>query len=157
MSLLPLNPDDDLAPSIQGREEVRLQIADIERAMLQMPQAELSVRHYFAHGLYAREITIPAGTLLTGAVHLAEHLNIISHGDISVVTEFGSNRITAPATLVSPPGTKRIGYAHTETIWTTVHANPDDCQDVPMLEARLVVPNHEALTAEQIALLAGGS
>lgn len=157
MNPLPLNPSDDLAPSIQGREAVRLQIADIERAMLQLPQAELPVRHYFANGLYAREITIPAGTLLTGAVHLSEHLNIISQGSISVATEFGSDRITAPATLVSPPGTKRLGYAHTETIWTTVHANPDDCQDIPLLEARLVVPNHEALTAEQIALLAGGS
>lgn len=97
-------------------------------------------RHYFAEGLYARELTIPAGTILTGKVHRAEHINVLSKGCITVWTEDGMKTLCAPATIVSRPGTKRIGLAHTETVWTTFHVNPTDRQDPEELEQLLVEP-----------------
>lgn len=106
--------------------------------MLDMPQVEIPPRHYFAQGLYAREITIPAGTVLTGKVHAAEHLNIISQGDITVWTEDGMKRLQAPFCLVSRPGTKRVGFAHTDTVWTTIHATTET--DLAALERELIVP-----------------
>ena len=107
--------------NLPGRT-IREKIARLETAMMQFEQVDIPPIHYFAKGLYAREIFIPAGTLLTGKIHKREHLNIISQGDISVMTEEGVKRISAPFAMVSKPGIKRVGYAHEDTVWTTIHA-----------------------------------
>lgn len=122
----------------------RDRIQAFENALMGMPQVELNVKHYFADGLYAREMFIPKGTMLTGALHLFEHINVCSQGDISVYTEEGVKRVVAPATLVCPPGSKRIGYAHEDTIWTTFHATT--AKTVEEAEATLVMANHDGLT-----------
>lgn len=120
--------------------QIRERLDALEAQMRTYPQVDIPPRHYFAKGLYAREITIPRGTLLTGKIHTTQHINIISRGDITVLTEQGPKRVTAPCTLISPPGTKRLGYAHEETVWTTIHANPDDLTDPDVLESILITP-----------------
>ena len=128
------------SPALERRDRIQA----FENALMGMPQVELKVTHYFADGLYAREMFIPKGTMLTGALHLFEHINVCSQGDISVYTEGGVKRIQAPATLVCPPGSKRIGYAHEDTIWTTFHATT--AKTVEEAEATLVLANHDGLT-----------
>jgi hypothetical protein len=119
----------------------------IEAEMLRAPQVPIEPTHFFAEGVYAREIVIPAGTLLSGKIHRTQHLNIISKGEISVFTEGeGVKRIVAPHSFVATPGTRRLGFAHTECVWTTVHSNPDDDRDLAALEARLIEP-HDAVEA----------
>jgi hypothetical protein len=124
---------------------VREKILILESEMKKYPQVEITPVHYFAKGLYAREIFIPKGTLLTGKIHRTEHLNIISKGEISVVTETGTKRIKAPFTMVSRPGTKRVGFAHEDTVWTTVHATEET--DMKKIEADLIAPTFEELKA----------
>jgi hypothetical protein len=102
------------------RDQLRARVLDIEAQMLELPQLELLTIHHFAPGIYARELHIPAGTTLTGAIHKFENMNILSAGDITVVTESGPVRLQAPCTIVSPPGTKRIAFAHTDTVWITL-------------------------------------
>lgn len=106
---------------------------------------EKLTRHWFAPGIYAREMTIPAGTCLTGKIHRGAHLNIISAGRIAVLTEHGIKEIVAPCTLVSDAGIKRVGYALEDTVWTCIHANPDNCTDMELLEARYIAPSFDAL------------
>lgn len=125
---------------IEQSRTIREKLDALEAEMKKYKQVEMPPRHYFAKGLYAREITIPAGTLLTGKIHTTQHINIISKGDISVLTEHGPKRVQAPCTLISPPGTKRAGYAHTDTVWTTIHANPTDETDPDVLESILITP-----------------
>ena len=112
------------------RDKVNL----IEGEMLKCEQREIPIKHYFSPGVYAREITIPADTLLTGRVHKYAQLNILSGGEISVLTEEGIVRVKAPFTVVSPPGTKRIAYAHTECTWTTIlhteETDPDKIEEL---------------------------
>ena len=96
-------------------------IISLEHEIEQIPQAHCPVRHYLAGGLYAREMTIPAGIVLTGAVHKHEHLCTISQGRIIVSTDDGMKEMSAPCTLVSKPGAKRVGYALETTVWTTYH------------------------------------
>lgn len=118
----------------------RDQIERLEGAMLAVEgQAgvELDTWHHFADGLVARTILIPAGTVLTGAAHKAEHLNIAA-GDITVWTEAGMRRLTGYHVLPSLPAAKRVGIAHADTYWTTVHLNPDNERDVAALEDALV-------------------
>lgn len=100
---------------------IRDKVFIAEEYMKAQPQVKIAVKHHFSYGVYAREITIPAGTLLTGEIHKFENLNILSKGEMSVLTESGMQKVSAPFTVVSPAGTKRIAYTHTECIWTTIH------------------------------------
>lgn len=135
-----IDPSDSIlveqAPATLPAVPTRAQIEALEGHMRREAQIDIPTRHYFAHGIYAREITIPAGVLLTGKVHRTEHLNILSAGEITVWTEDGMKRLRAPATIVSRPGTKRVGYAHTECVWTTIHGTHE--RDLDRLEAELI-------------------
>lgn len=102
---------------------------------------EIPVRHYFSNGVYAREITIPKGTVLTGKIHKYANLNIMSKGEMSVLTEDGVVRVKAPFTIVSPPGTKRIAYAHEETVWTTIHGTEET--SLERIEAHFIAQNED--------------
>lgn len=109
-----------------GRKKaMRAKVLHLERKIAEQPQVDCPVKHYFAPGIYAREMTIPAGVVLTGAVHKTEHLCIISKGRISVSTDEGVREFAAPCTFVSKAGAKRAGYAHEETVWTTIHATDE--------------------------------
>jgi len=119
------------------REKIML----LEAELLQHEQVALETSHTFCDGLYARQIEIPAGTVLTGKIHLREHLNFILKGEIAVFTEHGEQRIKAPAMIVSQPGTKRAGYAVEDTTWCTVHASVS--KDVAAVEEELVTNNYE--------------
>ena len=124
----------------------REQIERLEAAMMTMPQLEIQTTHYFANGLYAREVLIPAGCLLTGKIHKSEHLNIVSAGRIVVWTEDGMAEISAPYTMVSRPGTKRVGMALEDTVWTTIHATEITATEITpevlvALEAELIEPS----------------
>ena len=115
---------------------IREKIETLEKEMFKAPQLQIGTAHHFAKGLYAREIFIPKGTLLTGKIHKHEHLNIISKGEITVLTENGLKKIKAPFTMVSLPGTKRVGFAHEDTVWTTIHASNET--DLGKLEQELI-------------------
>jgi hypothetical protein len=130
-------------------ETLRDKIDQLEALMRREPQVEIEPVHHFAHGLYAREITIRAGTLLTGKIHRTEHLNVISQGRIIVWTEDGMREVSAPFTMVSRPGTKRVGYALEDTVWTTIHATAET--DLVKLEAELIAPTRAALDEKEEA------
>ena len=91
----------------------------LEDEILKAPQVDLETLHCLSGGMYARTITIKEGTVLTGATHKTDHVNIVS-GDISVTTDEGVKRFTGYHVLPTKAGSKRAGYAHTDTMWTTV-------------------------------------
>lgn len=130
-------------PALLPNVPTRAEIEHLEDAIVasSYPMLQCETRHYFADGLYAREITIPAGALLTGKVHLFEHINVVSKGAIEVWTEDGMKTLRAPFTFVSRPGTKRVGRALDETVWTTFHAHPAAAgRDPEEMENLLVEP-----------------
>lgn len=133
---LDLEPEPDITvvdlPNIPSLQTIQ----QFEAALLQQPQIDIETTHHFAEGLYGREILIPKGVVLTGKIHKGEHLNFLMKGDITVWTEQGMKRLTAPAVIVSKPGTKRVGYAHEDSIWVTVHASTET--DLERLEAELI-------------------
>jgi hypothetical protein len=90
------------------------------------PEQEMPVTHTFTPGMYIRQIFIPARTILTSRIHLTEHPFVISKGDISVWTAAtGTQRFKAPYSGVTKPGTRRLLFAHDDTIWTTFHATDE--------------------------------
>jgi hypothetical protein len=139
----------------QGGLSVRTRIENLEAEMLKHEQVECPLEHHFAPGLYARQIFIPKGTLLTGKVHKDDDISVLLQGDISVLTPEGMKRMRGPCTFVSKAGVKKLGYAHEDTWWTTIHANRTDESDIDKLEAILVTNDREdsCLTLEEIGVL----
>ncbi len=100
----------------------RERVERLEEAIaLFLPRGDYRIANYFAPGLYAREMTIPAGAFATGAVHKTEHLSVLSAGRVIVITEDAELVITAPYTFVAKAGTKRAVFALETTVWTTFH------------------------------------
>lgn len=131
--------------------QLQSQLMAMDAFMLAQPQVDIPVRHHFAPGVYAREMTAPAGVIVSGKVHKTEHLNILSKGEISVLTENGVKRLKAPHTFISKPGTKRIGYVHEELVWTTIHNTHET--DVAKIEQDLVQDDFESIGADTVALI----
>lgn len=112
---------------------MRAKVEALERSMYSMEQAECPVRHYFAPGMYAREITIPKGVTLVGAIHKTENLCILSKGKLQLVTDVGTVIIEAPATLICKAGAKNAAYAIEESVWTNFLPNPENETDTDKL------------------------
>lgn len=108
-------------------------VADVERLeqlVLSVPQVDLRTEHSLSGGVYARTIYIPAGTVLTGATHKKDHINIV-FGDITVTTDNGPVRLTGHNVLPTKAGSKRAGFAHADTVWTTIcHTNLTDIEAI---------------------------
>lgn len=130
----------DIAPSLGNavvgptpytRSELRERILDLQEAATAGAangeietcdlDTALPVRHIFAPGAYAREMSLPAGYWAIGKIHKHAHLSFITKGRIAVLTEDGPVVYTAPYTFVSTPLTKRVVLSLEDTIWTTVH------------------------------------
>lgn len=103
-----------LVPPVMMRKKVER----LEDVMCNMPQVDCPVRHYFAPGMYAREITIPKGTVLTGAIHKTENLVVLSKGTLRLVTDTGTVDITAPHAMTCQPGAKNAALALEDAVWT---------------------------------------
>ena len=128
-------------------------LSTLESLIQTLPRAEMPLVHRFTPWLYAREITMPAGTLLTSHIHNTEHPFVISKGDISVWTkQTGIVRYKAPYTGVTTPGTRRLLFAHEDTVWTTFHVtdkvNPEEIVKSVTLEHP---PFEEPTEAEKMA------
>ncbi len=128
--------------------ERRASILDLESQMAEMPQIEIEVRHYFAHGTYTREAFLPAGTILTGKIHRHSCINIISKGRIRVATEEGSSEIQAPYTFVSGPGIKKAGLVLEDTVWLNVLPWDGVVTDIEALVDQATIPTYELLDQE---------
>ena len=129
---------------------------ELEDEMMKQPhlKVEIPVRHYFANGLYAREITIPADVMAVGKIHKTQHINVLSSGAVTMLTENGPLYVEAPYTWVVEPGKKAAAYAHEETVWTSFCVNPTNERDLVKLEEALIEkPIVEQLEGESWPLL----
>lgn len=115
----------------------RTAIMALQMQMLQLPQSEFETRHTLANGAYVREVTLPAGCIVIGEIHRHEHINMLIKGEITVVTEEGMKRLIGPCTFVSPSGTKKAAYTHTEVIWANVHATQST--DIEEIKREMII------------------
>jgi hypothetical protein len=113
-------------------------IMQFERFLRTLPQIEIPVEHFFAPGVYVRQIRIPAGAFLTGSVYKEPHIHTILQGRMEVATENGVVQVKGPYTFVALPGFKRAGYAYEDTIWQAAFSNPDNETDPEIIMARFI-------------------
>lgn len=125
-----------IVPPSDDPLEVRDWITALTKYIQSLPgevQIDMPVKHTFLQGMYMRELFIPKGTVLVGKIHKMECMNIVSKGDISVITETGSARVKAGYSVVTPAGMQKVGVAHEDTIFVNVfrtdETNPDTIED----------------------------
>lgn len=119
------------------------QILEIEATCKKQEQVDVLVEHFFANGVYARQMYLPAGVLAVGKIHKFENICVVSKGVVRVTTDEGFDVITAPATFVGKAGVKRVLLALEDTIWTTFHTSIDD--DLEKIEQHHIAPSYEEL------------
>ena len=127
----------------------------LEEALRTLPQMdpEPLTKHYFADGVYLRQLTIPAGVCVTGKVHKTRHLTIICSGTLRITTDDGVVELTGPAVFVSEPGIKKAAFAITDTVVMNPH--PTESTDLKEIERQFIAPEFDALEQERKACLGG--
>lgn len=108
----------------------------LEKIMATMPKLEFDTRHYFADGMYLRELPRKAGTVIVGKVHKKEHFYVVLEGEVTIAGNGKQERVKAPKIFVCQPGTKRAVYAHMDSICMTVHRTIET--DLEKIEGELV-------------------
>ena len=96
------------------------------------------LKHAFADGIYVRQMSMNPGSVVVGAIHKHLHVWFLLTGHISVVTEEVTEDYISPCYVVATPGTKRVIYAHEESIFVNIHKNPTNSQDIEWLEKEIV-------------------
>lgn len=125
-------------------------IDEFEAVLIKGEQVECPLVHRFTKGLYIREVTMPAGTVVTTKIHRSQHPFIISQGKVNVMIGEDIQTLEAPYCGITEPGTRRIIYVLETCVWTTFHRNDDDCRDLEEIEIRLVEPHNNPLLPEEI-------
>jgi hypothetical protein len=146
---------------IERLHPTREAILRLQDELAKFDQLDLPLKHTFAPGQYAREILLPKGCIVVGKIHKHAHLNIVTRGHVTVVTEFGLREIdarSAPVTFTSDAGSKRALYCHEETIWTTIHSV--NTTDLAEIEREIIAPTYAELDqfmARELATLIEGA
>jgi hypothetical protein len=124
----------------------RDQILRLQEAMIPLESTQPDPTHFFAPGMYLRELTVPAGMLMVGKIHKHAHFLMVLQGRAEVQSEFGCMTVEAGHISVSPPGVKRVVLALEDTKFVTVHVNPSNTQDLEIIEAEHIESEIKTLT-----------
>lgn len=118
-----------------SREADALKIEQLEGAMLALPQVDCPIDHFFASGVYVRQMTASAGTLIVGHAHKTEHVCILLKGSMTIATPNGVATVRAPLTFIAPPG-RKVALVLEDIIFQNVHATEE--RDIEKIEELLV-------------------
>ena len=139
-----------------SKHDIQEFIVAVEKEAFEVDEnfkVELPLKHHFSKGVYAREIHIPTGHLIVGKIHKHENLNILSQGELTVISIDGCFKLKAPATFVSSPGVKRLAFVHEDVVWTTVHGT--DETDLEKIEEEFIVKSYDDLIENKEVLWLG--
>ncbi len=124
-------------------QSMREQVLRLEESMRSLPQETWVTNHYFAGGMYAREMHHPAGMLVVGKIHKKESFFILTKGSVSIVLDEGVQEFSAPTVLVTKPGTKRAVLSIDGATYMTVHRT--DKKNLKKIEKEVVENDSLAL------------
>lgn len=124
-----------------------IDIASAEREMLEMPQAQCEVTHYFGPGICIREVRIPAGTFAIGHHQNHEHLNYFIKGRVVMINEDGDmQEIAAPMIFTGQPG-RKVGYILEDMVWQNIY--PTTETDVGKIEEHYITKSETWIASNE--------
>lgn len=128
----------------------------LQLLMHEEQQVECPLIHTFTKGLYSRQINMPKDSYIISKVHKTQHQFVVSQGVVDVynVVDGTCERIIAPYSGITEPGTRRLLYICEDTIWTTFHVTdkttPEEVEE-EIIEKRDVSMN--GLVSEQLNMI----
>ena len=120
-------------------------VAKLQDAMGRLPQIEMVTRHHFCDGLYLRELEQPAMSVVVGKIHKREHYLIVLRGRIAIRQGEDTRTLEAGAIVKSEAGTKRAILAVEDSVYMTVHPNPENMESLGKIEDELIIPEAASL------------
>jgi hypothetical protein len=129
---------------VYQKRSIRSRIAMMEEAMSksdgQRDFSEGLVEHW-ADNVYARELWMPAGAIITSKIHKMNHFVFVMYGKSEVIDEnAGGVIIEGPCMIKTLAGTKRILRIIEDTLWIgvypTLKTNSED------IEKDIISPVH---------------
>ncbi len=133
----------------ENKQITREHILKFEKIMLNQPNADINavescpLKHYFADGMYIREIFMPKGTIIVSKIHKKKHPYFVLSGRAEVITEKEVVLIEAPYHSLTEPGTKRVLRILENMIWVTVHATKET--DLNIIENEIIAKSFDEL------------
>lgn len=100
---------------------------------------------------YARQLFMPKGITVAGALHKRDHLTLLMAGTMVIISEDGGRqRLTAPQTFVSPAGVKRAFFIEEDTTLVCVHLTAHGAEEhMADIEDEVLSPTYEAMGLEE--------
>lgn len=83
---------------------------------------DLGIVHHFSSGVYARQMTLPAGHCAISHAHAYDHLSILAGGVAVVEVDGVATEYTAPACISIAAGKQHRIEAQTDSVWFCIHA-----------------------------------
>lgn len=122
--------------SVPDKQLQRAGILALEGYLKEMAQEEIPTQHMIHAGMYARWVTVKAGTTLTGHIYKYDHIEIMTEGVIAVTTDDGEVRLLRGFNIMPAlSGKKRAAHVIEDTTWMTLHvvgntqvADPEELQ-----------------------------
>lgn len=114
-------------------------ILELEQEILKHPQVEMPVETHYCNKMCARTLKIPAGTILTGAIHKDDCFFVVRQGQLVVTTDADPVILNVGDMTITKALTKRAGIAITDCIVTTFHNNNDNSIDDSNMFDRLSI------------------
>jgi len=141
-----MNELTETQPAASGFFNAHSQAFALERAIRdELPLLDGEVLHHHSYGVYGRELRVKAGSVIVGHIHKFENMNVLLEGEMTIVTDDGPMRVGPGFLVVSPPGTKRAAYAHTDCRWLTVHGTHET--DLEKIEQQFIVHTEQEYLA----------
>lgn len=127
-----------------------LMLDHLERFALDggLPLVDQPLVHRWTPGLYVRQITNPAGSLVTTEIHKTEHPFFVLQGVVTVRGPEGTREIVAPFSGITMPGTRRLIFAGR----LDAHGEPCETADVVWVTVHAITPEEEAEPDEEIRI-----
>lgn len=103
------------------------------------------LKHTFTDGIYIRQMSMKKDSFVIGKIHKHNHVWFLLSGEISVADENNTVDHIAPCYVEAPSGSKRMIYAHEDSVWVNIHANPTNTQDLEELEELIIAKDYEEI------------
>ena len=151
-----LNNPVEFYPTVHSKEEYRDSITNLHKHIESSKEGISSeeanetnpVKHTYGDGLYIREIFMPRGQVIISKIHKVAHPFFLIKGKLSVLTEDGESLLQAPYYSITPAGTKRMLYTHTNSIVVTVHRTFET--ELDKIEKEIIAESFESMEEETI-------
>jgi quercetin dioxygenase-like cupin family protein len=89
-------------------------------------EVDLGIVHHFSSGVYAKQMTIPAGCTALSHSHSFDHMSILASGKVLVKTDDSEIvEYIAPTVVTIKAGINHAIYAVEDSSWFCIHATDE--------------------------------